>query len=185
MKQFVVFALGNPGKEFESTRHNLGVDILSLWIEHMRSRGMSVSQLKTHEKFHARVCEVSYADTIVSILFPLVFMNESGKVLASYLRYHPLERECILVVHDDLEVPLGETKFQLNGSAHGHNGVRSIHEYLGDTDVPQLRIGIGRPGDATPIDKFVLSTFTPQEKTILQEKEQSILTVISQRLSLE
>lgn len=184
MQQFVLFGLGNPGEEFTHTRHNLGVDMLSLWIGDMRERGATVSAWKTHEKFHARVCEVVYGDVAVTVLFPLVFMNESGKTLASYLRYHPLERDHIVVVHDDLEITLGETKFQINGSAHGHNGVRSIHEYLGDTDVSQIRIGIGRPSDMTPIDKFVLSTFTPEEKTILKEKENDILASITASIGL-
>ncbi len=184
MKQFVLLGLGNPGEAFIHTRHNLGVDILSIWIEHMRELGASISVWKTHEKFHARVCEVTYADAVITILFPIVFMNESGKTLASYLRYHPLEREHIIVVHDELEIPLGDTKFQATGSAHGHNGVRSIHEYLGDTDVPQLRVGIGRPSDATPIDKFVLATFTPEEKATLKARENDMLASISATLGL-
>jgi peptidyl-tRNA hydrolase, PTH1 family len=178
MNKFVLLGLGNPGEEFTHTRHNLGVDILALWIEYMSAQSADISDFKTHEKFHARVCDVTYGDTAVSVLFPLVFMNESGKTLASYLRYHPIERESILVVHDDLELPLGETKIQVTGSAHGHNGVRSIHEYLGDTEVPQLRIGIGRPVNAVPVDKFVLSTFSPEEKRILQQKQQEIIRVI-------
>lgn len=182
MKQFVLLGLGNPGEEFTHTRHNLGVDILALWIEWMREQGATISDMKTHEKFHARVCEVTYADTVVSVLFPLVFMNESGKTLSSYLRYHPVERECVSVAHDELELPLGEVKVQRTGSAHGHNGMRSIHEYLGDMDVPQVRIGIGRPSDTTPIDKFVLSTFTPEEKKLLETKRESILTTISETI---
>lgn len=180
MKEFVLFGLGNPGEAFRHTRHNLGADVVVSLIEYMRTLGASVSSFKAHEKFHAQVCEIVYADTRVTILSPLVFMNESGKVLASYLRYHPVEREHILVIHDDLEVPLGEVKFQEKGSAHGHNGVRSIHEYLGDMDVPQLRIGIGRPVDATPIDKFVLASFSPQEKEVLREKESEAIIAITQ-----
>ena len=121
-------------------------------------------------------------------------MNESGKVLHAYLRYHPLEREQMLVLYDDLELQLGEMKFQASGSAHGHNGMRSVHEYMGNTNVPQLRIGIGRPfaqratggaaAQVMPIDKYVLSTFTPDEKRILEEKESGILEALTSFVSL-
>lgn len=179
MKKFLLFGLGNPGGDFSHTRHNLGADMVGKWIEYMRVKSASVSNWKTHEKFHTRVCDVVYGDYFVTILSPLVFMNESGKVVDAYLRYNPLERDQIIVVRDDLELPLGDTKFQSSGSAHGHNGVRSIHEYLGDTNIPQFRIGIGRPSDTTPIEKFVLETFTPEEKKILEEKQKSILEKIT------
>ena len=182
MKKFLLFGLGNPGDQFSHTRHNLGIDMLEKWIEYMRTKGAQVSAWKTHEKFHARMCEVTHGDVLVTIASAIIFMNESGKVIDLYLRYNPLEREQVLVVHDDLELALGETKIQPSGSAHGHNGVRSVHEYLGDTNIPQLRIGIGRPQDSTAIDKFVLATFTPEEKRILQEKEKSILEKITERV---
>ncbi|MEK7499522.1 MAG: aminoacyl-tRNA hydrolase [Patescibacteria group bacterium] len=182
MKEFLLFGLGNPGGDFSHTRHNLGIDMLIKWIEYMRAQGATVSNWKTHEKFHARVCEIVFNETTVVILDPIIFMNELGKVLHGYLRYHPLEREHMLVVYDDLELALGEIKFQASGSAHGHNGMRSVHEYMGDTNVPQLRIGIGRPADVTPIDKFVLSTFTPDEKRILEEKEVGIMKKITERV---
>ncbi|OGY31244.1 MAG: aminoacyl-tRNA hydrolase [Candidatus Andersenbacteria bacterium RIFCSPHIGHO2_02_FULL_45_11] len=179
MKKYVVFGLGNPGEQFSHTRHNLGADMVLAWLERMARDGADVSDWNSHEKFHARVCEVRMGDVVITVLAPLVFMNESGKVLSSYLRYHPLERKNILVVHDDLELPLGEVKLQQDGSAHGHNGVRSIHEFLGDTDVPRLRIGISRPADTTPVDKFVLATFTPDEKTALKEREAEISEAIT------
>lgn len=188
MKKFLLFGLGNPGNDFSHTRHNLGADTVQKWIDSMCAQGAAVSDWKTHEKFHARVCSVVFDDCEVTVVSPLVFMNESGKTLHAYLRYHPLEREQVLVVYDDLELSLGDIKFQASGSAHGHNGMRSVHEYMGDTNVPQLRIGIGRPSakatggaavQAMPIDKYVLSTFTPDEKRILEEKEKNILEEIS------
>ncbi len=179
MKQCVVFGLGNPGDQFSHTRHNLGTDMVLAWIEHMKSRDADVSQFQSHEKFHARSCEVRMGETGITVLVPLVFMNESGTVVSSYLRYHPIVRENIVVIHDDIELNLGEIKFQKDGSAHGHNGVRSIHEYLGDTNIPRLRIGIGRPSDAIPVEKFVLSTFAPEEKSVLKAKENEIVEVIT------
>lgn len=182
MEHQLLIGLGNPGEQFSHTRHNLGADMVAAWVESASAKGAQVSAWKAHEKFHANGCEVVYGDSTVTVLAPLVFMNESGKVLFSYLRYHSLDRNSILVVHDDLELPLGEIKFQQEGSAHGHNGVRSIHEYLGDTNIPRLRIGIGRPGDTRPVDQFVLASFTPEEKTILHNKQQDIIDAIDKHL---
>jgi PTH1 family peptidyl-tRNA hydrolase len=184
MKQYVLFGLGNPGEQFSHTRHNLGTDMVVAWLANMQEHDVEISEFKSHEKFHARSCEIRTDETAITVLIPLVFMNESGKVISSYLRYHPIDRENILVIHDDIELNLGELKFQKDGSAHGHNGVRSIHEFLGDTNVPRLRIGIGRPQDATPVEKFVLSTFTPEEKAVLQERESAIIEAITGFLSL-
>ncbi|HSX24821.1 MAG TPA: aminoacyl-tRNA hydrolase, partial [Candidatus Andersenbacteria bacterium] len=102
-----------------------------------------------------------------------------GKAVAQYLRYNEINKKNILVIHDDLELALGDVKYQEAGSAHGHNGMRSIHQYVGDTDIPQLRIGIGRPIDQRPIEKFVLEKFKPEERAILQEKRQVILDAIT------
>lgn len=185
MQQYVLMGLGNPGEQFSRTRHNLGADSVATWIAHVAEQGMQVSDAQTHEKFHANVREVRFQETVIAVLDSLVFMNESGKVLASYLRYHPVNRQNILIIHDDLELSLGDIQFQNNGSAHGHNGMRSLHEYLGDTNIPQLRIGIGRPSDTTLIEKFVLSTFTPEEKKVLEQKEREIVEAITRRLILQ
>ncbi len=182
MKQFLIFGLGNPGSEFSHTRHNLGADMVDVWANEAMQQGKMVSDWRTHEKFHARIREVSFDEVEVTILSQLVFMNDSGKVLSAYLRYHELERKNILLIHDEIELPLGDTKIQEDGSAKGHNGVRSIHEHLGDTNIPRLKIGVGRPHDTTPIEKFVLSTFAPSEKEVLKQREAEILQIITTRV---
>lgn len=182
MDRFLLFGLGNPGNQFVHTRHNVGADMVLAWIEYMESQGARVSQWKTHEKFHARVCEVTLDDRVVIVLSQIVFMNDSGRVLSAYLRYNEIDMAHILVVHDDLELPLAEVKIQETGSAHGHNGIRSVLEHMGNSDIARLRIGIGRPSDATPVEKFVLSSFSPSEKELLHEKEPEILQMISDRL---
>ncbi len=179
MKQFFIFGLGNPGKSFAGTRHNLGVDMVERWVVHMQEKGATVSAWKTQEKYHARIGTVAHGDVSVSVVSSLLFMNESGKVFSAYLQYHPIKRESVLVLHDDLELFLGEVRHQSSGSAHGHNGMRSIHEHAGDTNVPQLRIGIGRPAGIMPVDRFVLSTFTSEEQIVLQKKEASIMEAIT------
>lgn len=178
MMNKLIIALGNPGKKFEHTRHNLGQDIAMAWVEHIQEQGAQVSEKKSQEKMHARIQEALFQNTKITILYPDVFMNDSGKAVMQYLRYNEVDRKDIVVIHDDLELPLGEVKFQESGSAKGHNGVRSIHEYLGALDIPRLRVGIGRPVDATTIDKFVLEKFAEEEKAKLADKQDQIFDAI-------
>ena len=151
MERFLIFGLGNPGAQFIGTRHNVGADMVRAW----------------ERPQHAIVLE------------PKLYMNESGKTLAECMRYYNIPAERVLVVHDDLELALGEIKLQTGGSAKGHNGIRSIQEHFGNADIARLRIGIGRPADETPVEKFVLSKFTAEEKAVLKNKEKEILQAIS------
>ncbi len=179
MRHILIIGLGNPGEQFKDTRHNLGQDVVGRWIDDIRQKDADIQDMQSKESLHARIQEIVLNDVKITILFPDVFMNESGKAVAQYLRYNEINKKNILVIHDDLELALGDVKYQEAGSAHGHNGMRSIHQYVGDTDIPQLRIGIGRPIDQRPIEKFVLEKFKPEERAILQEKRQVILDAIT------
>ncbi|MCE9642842.1 MAG: aminoacyl-tRNA hydrolase [Candidatus Andersenbacteria bacterium] len=183
MEHVLVVALGNPGEKFKNTRHNLGQDIVLSWVELARERGADVQVVQSKESLHARIQEVVFNNIKITILYPDVFMNESGKAVMQYLRYNEVDHKNILIVHDDLELPLSEVKLQESGSAKGHNGVRSIHEYLGTLEVPRLRIGIGRPADQKPIDVFVLEKFTEQERMIFDSKKQGVLDAITEAIT--
>jgi len=185
----LIVGLGNPGEQFKNTRHNLGQGIISAWVDMLQAQGADIQLMQSKESLHARMQEILLNDVKITVLYPDVFMNESGKAVMQYLRYNELDKKNILVVHDDLELPLGESRLQESGSAHGHNGMRSIHDFLGDTDIPQLRIGIGRPfakatgraaaSDINSLESFVLGKFTPEEQSILKEKQEAILDVIT------
>ncbi len=151
MEQVLLFGLGNPGEKFVGTRHNLGADVIA------------AQDFSSH----------------VVVVEPKLYMNDSGKTLAEYMRYYKIEAKDVLIVHDDLELALGEMKLQIGGSAKGHNGIRSIQEHLGNADIARLRIGIGRPEDDMPVEKFVLAKFTEEEKAILKSREKEILEAIS------
>lgn len=179
MQHKLIIALGNPGEKFEHTRHNLGQDIITAWIATVKEGGANVRDMQSKESMHARIQEIILNDTKITILFPDVFMNESGKAVMQYLKYNEIKHSDILIIHDDLELSLGETRLQESGSAKGHNGVRSIHEYLGTLDIPRLRIGIARPANEKPIEKFVLETFTSQEQEVLRDKQEDILKTIT------
>ncbi len=137
-----MFGLGNPGKPYHGTRHNLGSFIVQKWWQ----------QASDEEKRN------------VVVIKPQLSMNQSGEQLKKFLAQTPIPSADILIVHDDMELPLGELQLVNGGSAKGHNGVRSIHENLGTQDIPRLRIGIGRPPVGVDPSEYVLSKFTTEEQ---------------------
>jgi len=189
MSNLLFVGLGNPDSRYAGTRHNLGADAVRAWVETMRQQ-VEVSQWRADSKADADVAEVrlsamqhtgqrkissmsrflvllrpATSDTItVHCLIPTTGMNKSGVAVAAYLRQHPLANEDITVVHDELELPLGQQKIVSGGSARGHNGVRSIHTELNDQNIGRLRLGIGRPSGEMPVDKYVLSKFATHEQ---------------------
>jgi PTH1 family peptidyl-tRNA hydrolase len=103
------------------------------------------------------------------LLKPLTYMNRSGEAVAPLLNFHKIPASGLLVIHDDLDMSPGRIKFVRGGGAGGHKGVRSIIQCLGERSFPRLKIGIGRPGVSLPIDTYVLSPFTPDERLIIDE----------------
>ncbi len=108
-------------------------------------------------------------DAKLFLIKPLEYMNRSGGPIAKLASYFQIDPHEILVVHDDLDVPYGRIKFVRGGGHGGHNGIRSIIEALGTKDFPRLKIGIGRPPKGIPADKYVLGTFSPDEKRIIEK----------------
>lgn len=144
----LIVGLGNPGEKYVHTRHNLGARVVAAFVQKMGEDALKQQG--------------------IAWLLPTVNMNDSGTPVADYLRQLPLEPSQVLLVHDDLELPLGEIKFQPGGSARGHKGVRSVHEKLGTTEIPRLRLGIGRPATGDVFD-YVLENFTEEEEAIVEQ----------------
>ncbi len=151
MIKCVVF-LGNPGREYERTRHNAGF----LLCDYLYP---DVSCLSKFHSFY-------FTDGPLRIMKPLTYMNLSGTAVSECASFFKIERSEILVVHDDLELPPGEAKLQRGGGTKGHNGLKSIRDRLGGEDFMRLRIGIGRPihGD---VKLYVTSPFTKDEMITL------------------
>lgn len=141
--KLLIVGLGNPGEKYAKTRHNLGTRVVEAFVQMVREENLK--------------------QQAIAWLIPTVNMNESGVPVAEFVRNSPLDVSQILLVHDDLELPLGEIQFQAGGSARGHNGVRSVHEKLGTTEIPRLRLGIGRPASGEVSD-YVLGKFTGEEE---------------------
>jgi PTH1 family peptidyl-tRNA hydrolase len=153
----LVAGLGNPGREYERTRHNIG------WLvadELGRRHGGSF-----RSKFSGRLAETRLDDLRLALLKPETYMNESGRSLAAAARFFKVEPPALLVVHDDVDLAAGRLQARLGGGLAGHNGLRSIAQALGTQDFLRLRIGVGRPGrgDRRPVADYVLSPFEPEE----------------------
>jgi peptidyl-tRNA hydrolase, PTH1 family len=152
----LVAGLGNPGREYEHSRHNLGwlvVDELS------RRHGGSF-----RSKFSGQLSELRVGDEKVALLKPETYMNESGRSIAAAARFFKVDPAALLVVHDDVDLEQERFQARIGGGLAGHNGLRSIAQSLGTNDFMRLRLGVGRPGRGDPrsVSDFVLSRFEPE-----------------------
>ena len=160
--RLVVF-LGNPGNQYRHTRHN------AAWLlfEHLQQTGRA-PQLKPKASFFA---EVGRAAGDVLFLLPHTFMNESGKSVGAAARFYRVEAENILLVHDEIDMPLADLRLRSGGRSGGHRGVADVHRALSTEDIPRLKIGIHSPlraEHATDAADFVLGNFTAEEAKVLE-----------------
>lgn len=159
MEYLLFVGLGNPGQQYEHTRHNLGIRLLRAWAP---------KDWRYVKKLNAAVTTITINNTLITCLSPLTFMNRSGEAVARFTRrrisrlWRTYPPHHILIIHDDLELPLGRFRIKSSGSARGHQGVRSIHKSLNTQDIPRLLLGIG-PATAPP-QEFVLGRFSGAEE---------------------
>lgn len=156
--------LGNPGPKYAATRHNFGfmlVDALAEKLEDRASAGLApVSAAKGKGDMWQARPVASKPPWL--LLKPMTFMNLSGDAVAPVLRFYKMQPDQLLVVHDELDLPMGRMKMKFGGGNAGHNGLKSIAERLGTNDFYRLRLGIGRPLVGETVD-YVLSSFTQEE----------------------
>jgi peptidyl-tRNA hydrolase, PTH1 family len=153
----LVAGLGNPGREYERTRHNVGWLVLD---ELARRHGGS-----WRSKFSGSFAEVRLGDLRLGLLKPETYMNESGLSVGAAARFYKVEPEHLLVVHDDVDLEPGRLQARTGGGLAGHNGLRSLAQHLGSQEFERLRIGVGRPGrgDRRSVSDWVLSGFAPED----------------------
>ena len=151
----LVVGLGNPGARYRDTRHNLGRRAVELIADELGGSWRS--------RWNGRVSEPRDSDERLGLLVPETFMNESGRSVAPARRFYKLPPERLVVVHDELDLELGDVRAKQGGGLAGHNGLRSLAEALGTQDFLRVRIGIGRPerGDRRPVADWVLQPFPP------------------------
>ena len=157
----LIVGLGNPGKEYTDTRHNIGFAV----IDELASGTGSGNK---YSKFNSIVYDAEISGTRLLLLKPQTFMNNSGSTVAAVLRSYGEEMERILVVHDDIDIEFGQIKLKNGGSTAGHRGLESIYEKTRTLDFDRLRFGIGRPPGRMEASDYVLRRFTRSE---LEEAE--------------
>lgn len=156
----LIVGLGNPGARYEGTRHNMGflvVDALA------RRAGVGINR----ERFDALLGRGEISEVSVILAKPLTFMNLSGRSVAQIARYFDIGAEDILVVHDDMDFPVGDVRIKAGGGAGGHKGLLSIIDQLGGADFARVRVGIGRPPESGTAERYVLERFSEEEKQML------------------
>jgi PTH1 family peptidyl-tRNA hydrolase len=158
----LIVGLGNPGRKYDKTRHNVGFEVLDLLVQRH-----AVDKAK--EKFNGRIADGTIAGEKVLLLWPLTFMNLSGQCVGPAVEFYQVPLNDVLVVGDDFNLPLGKLRFRSQGSAGGQKGLDDIIRRLGSQDVPRLRIGIGPVPDNWDGADFVLGKFNRSEQVVIDE----------------
>jgi peptidyl-tRNA hydrolase, PTH1 family len=155
----LIVGLGNPGRQYEETRHNVGFMLLD------KLAAGSGAIFQSAPKWQSHLAKLPESGTI--LLKPQTFMNLSGRAIQQILSFHKWTPDQMLVIYDDVALPLGTLRFREKGSAGGHNGIKSIIQHLGNDEFPRLKIGIGgsRPGEMVG---HVLGKFSPDERPLLE-----------------
>ncbi len=153
----LIVGLGNPGRQYEQTRHNLGW----LVVDELARR----HEGSWRSKFSGSLAETRLDGSRIALLKPETYMNESGRAVSAAVRFFKVEPESLLVVHDDVDLEPGRLQVRRGGGLAGHNGLRSLSQHLGTQDFLRLRIGVGRPerGDPRSVSDWVLSGFEPED----------------------
>jgi PTH1 family peptidyl-tRNA hydrolase len=170
----LVAGLGNPGREYERTRHNAGWMV----VDEVAWR----TDASFRSKFSGRLAETRLEDARIALLKPETYMNESGRSIGAALRFFKLSPEELLVVHDDVDLEPGRLQARVGGGLAGHNGLRSIAQTLGTQDFLRLRIGVGRPGrgDRRSVSDYVLSRFEDEvdEAALISRAADAVATLL-------
>ncbi len=158
----IIVGLGNPGRKYERTRHNAGFMAVNELAETLRT-------VIAQEKYHALIGRTRIDSVETILVKPQTFMNDSGSSVGAIIRYTHASVSDIVVLHDDLDLPLGAVRIKSGGGHGGHNGLRSIVEHTGSADFVRVRIGIGRPAPDTDSADYVLSPFPAAERELFSK----------------
>lgn len=152
-----IVGLGNPGKQYDKTRHNIGFMVIEALLKR--------NQWELNKsKFHGIYALEHLNGEKVLIVEPQTYMNLSGECVRPLMDFYGLEPEDVLVVYDDLDLPPGKIRLREKGGHGGHNGIRSLIQHLGTKDFKRIRLGIGRPQGSKPVVDYVLGKFTKEEE---------------------
>ena len=177
MSNWIIAGLGNPGSQYEHTRHNVGY----WWLDQLANElGQS---FKTESRFNGQLIQFTTPEHKIWLVKPLTFMNRSGQSVAALANFYKLKPEQILVVHDELDLPAGTAKFKFGGGHGGQNGLRDIISKLGNNqNFHRLRIGIGHPGDKSQVTGHVLGRASKSDQQAIDAVIDEALRVLPDAL---
>ena len=168
----MVVGLGNPGADYENTRHNAG----ALFVEALaRAAGQT---LRPEKKYHGLYARIQWQGLDLHLLNPTTFMNRSGLAIKALADFFKIQPQQILIAHDELDLPPGTAKLKKGGGHGGHNGLRDTIAHLGTNDFQRLRIGIGHPGDSRRVTGYVLGRLGKQETEELNAVIDEVMRVL-------
>lgn len=159
---YVIVGLGNPGKQYEHTRHNVGFDVIDILA---KEYGISVTKIK-HK---ALIGEGRVGSEKVILVKPQTYMNLSGETLIDIYNYYKVDSNNIVVIYDDIDLEVGKIRIRKKGSGGTHNGMKSILKCLGTNEFPRVRIGVSKPRQGQDLADFVLSRFRKEEADDIQD----------------
>ena len=175
----LIVGLGNPGPQYEETRHNAG-----FWFVEAIARSQGQS-FRSEAKFFGDVAKVNIGGQQVWLLKPNTYMNRSGQAVAALASFYKIPPEQMLVVHDELDLLPGTARLKQGGGHGGHNGLRDIVAQLGDNTFLRLRVGIGHPGNSKQVADFVLHRASLEEQRLIDESLERALKVLPQAVAGE
>ncbi len=158
----MIIGLGNPGKPYEHTRHNIGFDV----VDELANRFNSPL---TQMKFKGMYTVIHQPEGKVLLVKPLTYMNLSGECIVPLMDYYDISEDQIVVIYDDLDLAVGKLRLRQKGSAGGHNGIKSIIQHLGTQEFNRIRVGVDRPPAGMKVPDYVLSKFSTDEKPLMDE----------------
>ena len=174
----LIVGLGNPGSNYDRTRHNAGADLV---LELAKSYQVA---MKHESKFFGDTAKINIDGRDVRLLIPTTFMNRSGQSVAALARFYQVPVEAILVVHDELDIAPGAARFKKGGGHGGHNGLRDIVQSLANNkSFARLRIGIGHPGDARQVADYVLKKASPSDQQLISNSIDDALRTLPLAIS--
>jgi len=176
----LVVGLGNPGKKYEKTRHNVGFLVLDALHKQLKNEG--ISDWDNSKKFNAEIAGCTYKNEKIILAKPQTYMNDSGLSVGQIAHFYKMTERDLIVVHDDKDILLGEIKVQKDRGSAGHNGIKSLMEHLGTQDFMRIRVGVRSSNEKKMQDtaKFVLGKFGIfEKKTLHQIIEQSVEKILN------
>jgi peptidyl-tRNA hydrolase, PTH1 family len=178
----LIIGLGNPGRQYQKTRHNVGFVIADALHEELKLYGISDWSLS--KKFNAKIATVNIRDQKIILAKPMTFMNKSGESVQLIMQYYKIKPEDLIIIHDDKDLPLEQVKLQKNRSDAGHNGIKSIIENIGTKNFARFRVGIASDNEKKMrhTSKFVLGKFGLMEKKNWKRGAEKTVKMIKKEL---